>query len=95
MGPYTLNSDVIAPPANSRYARGKVQDANGTYTLSPGGGKSCSRGTQNRAFVITHQWIQSHTVTSKGAVKAKAKGTCFIYAYAQNGIAAKVKVTVK
>ena len=35
------------------------------------------------------------TVSSKGVIKAKKKGTCYVYAYAQNGFAAKVKVTVK
>ena len=34
-------------------------------------------------------------VNSKGAVKGVGKGTCYIYAYAQNGTCAKVKVTVK
>jgi len=35
------------------------------------------------------------TVTSKGVVKGVKKGTCYIYAYAQNGVSAKIKVTVK
>ena len=35
------------------------------------------------------------TVTAKGKIKAVAKGTCYIYAYAQNGVFAKIKVTVK
>ena len=35
------------------------------------------------------------TVTSKGKIKAKKPGTCYIYVYAQNGIYKKVKVTVK
>ena len=35
------------------------------------------------------------TVTKKGVIKGKKKGTCFIYAYAQNGVFAKIKVTVK
>ena len=34
-------------------------------------------------------------VNGKGAVKGVGKGTCYIYAYAQNGTCAKVKVTVK
>ena len=34
-------------------------------------------------------------VSSKGKITAKKKGTCYVYAYAQNGVAAKVKVTVK
>lgn len=35
------------------------------------------------------------TVSSKGVIKAKKKGTCYIYAYAQNGVYKKIKVTVK
>ena len=35
------------------------------------------------------------TVTSKGVIKAKKKGTCYIYAYAQNGLYKRIKVTVK
>jgi uncharacterized repeat protein (TIGR02543 family) len=35
------------------------------------------------------------TVSAKGMIKAKAKGKCYIYAYAQNGVCARVKVTVK
>lgn len=32
---------------------------------------------------------------SKGVVKAKAKGTTYLYAYAQNGVYSKIKVVVK
>lgn len=35
------------------------------------------------------------TVSKKGVIKAKKKGTCYVYAYAQNGVFAKIKVTVK
>ena len=35
------------------------------------------------------------TVTSKGVIKAVGKGTCYVYAYTQNGVFAKIKVTVK
>ncbi len=34
-------------------------------------------------------------VNAKGKIKALKKGTATIYAYAQNGVAAKVKVKVK
>jgi len=34
-------------------------------------------------------------VTAKGKITAVKKGTCYIYAYAQDGVSAKVKVTVK
>lgn len=35
------------------------------------------------------------TVSSKGIVKAVSKGSCYVYAYAQNGAYKKIKVTVK
>ena len=35
------------------------------------------------------------TVSKKGKITAKGKGTCYVYAYAHNGIYKKVKVTVK
>ncbi|MDE5863998.1 MAG: fibronectin type III domain-containing protein [Lachnospiraceae bacterium] len=35
------------------------------------------------------------TVSAKGVAKAKKKGSCYIYVYAQNGVYKRVKVTVK
>ena len=35
------------------------------------------------------------TVSKKGVVTGKKKGTCYIYAYAQNGMRARVKVKIK
>ena len=38
---------------------------------------------------------QIATVSPKGKIKAVGKGTTYVYAYAQNGMMAKIKVTVK
>lgn len=35
------------------------------------------------------------TVSSKGVIKGKKKGSCYVYAYAQNGVFRKIKVTIK
>ena len=35
------------------------------------------------------------TVSGKGVVKAKNPGTCYVYAYAQNGVFRKIRVVVK
>ena len=35
------------------------------------------------------------TVTKEGKIKAKKKGTCYIYVYAHNGISKKIKVIVR
>ena len=51
---------------------------------------------QNHAKIMyesTNKKIAS--VSSKGVIKAKKKGTCYIYVYAQNGVYKRVKVTVK
>jgi uncharacterized protein YjdB len=38
---------------------------------------------------------QIATVTAKGVIKGKKAGNCYVYAYAQNGVCRKIKVTVK
>ena len=35
------------------------------------------------------------TVSKKGVIKAKGKGICYVYAYAQNGVFKKDKIIVK
>ena len=35
------------------------------------------------------------TVSAKGKIRAVSKGSCYIYAYAQNGVSARMKVTVR
>ncbi|MBQ9179888.1 MAG: Ig-like domain-containing protein [Firmicutes bacterium] len=35
------------------------------------------------------------TVSKSGKIKAKTKGTCYIYAYAHNGVSKRIKITVK
>ena len=35
------------------------------------------------------------TVSGKGIVKARKKGTCYVYAYAQSGVYKRIKVIVK
>ncbi len=35
------------------------------------------------------------TVSKAGVVKGKKKGTCYVYAYAQNGVSKRIKVVVK
>lgn len=35
------------------------------------------------------------SVNSKGKITAKSKGSSYVYVYAQNGVYAKIKVTVQ
>lgn len=50
---------------------------------------------KHRAVRYESSNTQIATVSKSGVVKGKKKGTCYIYAYAQNGVAKKIKVTVK
>lgn len=55
-----------------------------------------------KAKIVKHRKISYESsnskivaVSSSGKIKAKKKGSCVIYVYAQNGVSKKVKVTVK
>ena len=50
---------------------------------------------KHRAVAYESSDTSVATVSSKGVIKAVGKGTCEVYAYAQNGVSAKIKVTVK
>ena len=50
---------------------------------------------KHRAVAYESSNINIATVSKKGVVKAKNKGACYIYAYAQNGVCKKIKVVVK
>ena len=58
--------------------------------------------TKDSGKLMTHRKVEYEsdntkiaTVTSNGRIKGIEKGTCYIYAYAQNGVCKKIKVTVK
>ena len=52
-----------------------------------------------KSHVATFRYASSNTKVAKvdknGKITAVGKGTCYIYVYAANGLAKKVKVTVK
>lgn len=50
---------------------------------------------KHRAVTYESTNTKIATVTKKGVIKGVGKGTCYVYAYAQNGVFAKIKVTVK
>lgn len=64
--------------------------------------KAKAKAESRKLKVKKHRAIKYETsnpkvakVNGKGAVKGVGKGTCFVYAYAQNGAFKRVKVTVK
>ena len=70
---------------------GKKKTIKASYTLQKG--KKASIHIAKFRYESTNTKVA--TVTKKGVVKAKKKGTAYIYVYAQNGVYKKVKVTVK
>ena len=49
---------------------------------------------KHRAIAFESSNKNIATVSKKGIIKGVQKGTCYVYAYAQNGVMAKVKVVV-
>ena len=50
---------------------------------------------KHRAILFESSNSKVATVNKKGVIKAVGKGTCYVYAYAQNGVCKIIKVTVK
>ncbi len=50
---------------------------------------------QHRAIKYESSNTAVATVSKKGKITAKKKGTCYIYAYSQSGIYKRIKITVK
>ena len=52
-----------------------------------------------KSHAVTLRYMTSNkkiaTVSKSGKIKAKAKGTCYIYAYAHNGVSKRITITVK
>ena len=53
--------------------------------------------TVKKHRVLSYETTNSKvaTISKNGVIKGVKKGTCYVYAYAQNGVAKKIKVTVK
>ena len=83
-----------------------LKDNKGVTTLRTLKGKILNK-TINRPLETYHEGLmfveildagrKPHiaAVNKKGKITAVGKGSCYVYAYAQNGVCAKVKVTVK
>ena len=71
--------------------KGKTKNLSATVT-SVNSKKKLFYRTAKLTYTTTDKKIA--TVTSRGTVTAKAKGTCYIYVSAANGVYTKVKVTV-
>ena len=67
------------------------------YLLSPvvlwSEQKALNHLTKKERFITSNAKVA--TVSSAGVIKAVRKGTCTVYVMSENGVCAKIKVTVK
>ena len=76
--------------------KGKVKIKKGkTFKIKASEIKKDKKIKRHRAICYESSNTKIATVNSKGKIKAKKKGKCTIYVYAQNGVYKTVKVTVK
>ena len=76
--------------------KSKVKIKNGkTFKIKASEIKKDKKIKRHRAICYESSNTKIATVNSKGKIKAKKKGKCTIYVYAQNGVYKTVKVTVK
>ena len=89
---------LLSFPKNTALAAGKSVQLNRTTVTM-----NVYEGVQLRARVnaktVSAKWSSSNTkvatVSTKGTIKGKKKGSCYVYVYAQNGVFKKIRVTVK
>ena len=55
--------------------------------------KALNHLTKKERFITSNAKVA--TVSSAGVIKAVRKGTCTVYVMSENGVCAKIKVTVK
>ena len=68
-----------------------------TFDLKAKAVASSKKGKMQKHRAIQYESTDTNiaTVNSKGVIKGKSKGTCYVYVYAMNGVSKKIKVTVK
>lgn len=90
-GKYGNPTKVSVKSSKMTIKKGRTKTIKASYTLPKG--KKASIHIAKFRYESSNTKIA--TVSKKGVVKGKAKGTAYIYVYAQNGVYKKVKVTVK
>ena len=100
----TISKTVHAATSGGKYANPKkVSVGNKKVIVKVGKKKKVSSNVTNASGKVKRHrklaWESSDesiaVVGKKGGITGVSKGTCYVYAYAQNGIMARVKVTVK
>ena len=92
-----VSEEVVFTPDGIYWIQGDLKKKGKTIKL-----KAKAKAESRKLKVKKHRASKYETsnpkvakVNGKGAVKGVGKGTCFVYAYAQNGAFKRVKVTVK
>ncbi len=83
----------------------KVTSSTSSVTLAKGKSKTVTsqvvlpKGKKQKEHTAAIRYESSDkaiaTVNSKGKITAKTKGSCYVYAYAQNGVYKRIKVMIK
>ena len=70
---------------------------NKTFNLKAKAVASSKKGKMEKHRAIQYESTDTNiaTVSAKGVITGKAKGTCYVYVYAMNGVSKKIKVAVK
>ena len=89
-GKYANYTSVKVPKTKVTIKKGKKYIIK-AKTVLPKGKKS----KKHKKLAYESSNTKIATVTAKGVIKAKKKGTCYIYVYAQNGVYKKITVKVK
>ncbi len=88
-GKYGNNTSVKLNKTSVSLKKGK------TFTLKATAKTGKLKVKNHRKIAYESSNIAVATVSKTGKIKAVKKGTCYVYAYAQNGVSAKIKVKVK
>ncbi len=88
---YTNPTKVIVDVKSIMLTSGKSKKILGMDVFDKG--KKVDYHTSAIRYESTNKKIA--TVRADGTIKAKTKGSCYVYVYAQNGIYQRVKVTVQ
>ncbi len=94
--PYAAKTNVLKVTVNKtkvNLAKGKTFKITKKVKLENSKKKALNHLTKKERFITSNAKVA--TVSSAGVIKAVRKGTCTVYVMSENGVCAKIKVTVK
>lgn len=94
--PYAAKTNVLKVTVNktkANLAKGKTFKITKKVKLENPKKKALNHLTKKERFITSNAKVA--TVSSTGVIKAVGKGTCTVYVMADNGVCARIKVTVK